>query len=422
VRNSYEQRAYFAQTSNGRSFILPEGEATWTELTPIDGTAGVTVTFAHVSGETYIYFSGIGCYKYNFATVSLDPVTLTGLEPTSINGICGAVGYLIAWSTTEIAWSSTIDPTDFVPSLATGAGGGAVEGARGQILLCAPITSGLVVYTIENAVAAVYSGNSRYPFNFKELTGSGGLTNVDNVALEANASTQYAYTTSGLQSVSLLGASTVFPEVTDFISGQVFEDFNETTRQFEVSNYAGTSTIFKRHITVVSDRYLVISYGVTSLTHALVYDLIQKRWGKLKIPHVQCFEHSIDDPLATEPARNSIAFLQADGTIITLQNNHRYSNANGVIILGKYQFIRQRTTQLELVDIENVEEGDTFEFYDLFTLDGKNLLESVPTLITEEGQLRIYSVHKVGKNHSLLFKGAFNLSSLMLTFVLHGRR
>lgn len=74
-----------------------------------------------------------------------------------------------------IAWSSLIDPTDFTPSLVTGAGGGAVQGAKGDIVCCVSHTIGLVIYTNQNAVAAPTSGNARYPFNFRELVASGGI-------------------------------------------------------------------------------------------------------------------------------------------------------------------------------------------------------------------------------------------------------
>jgi hypothetical protein len=70
---------------------------------------------------------------------------------------------LLAWNETTLYWSSTTDPTDFTPSLATGAGSGGVQNIKGAITIAAPISTGLIVYSNQNAVAAVYSGNARFP-------------------------------------------------------------------------------------------------------------------------------------------------------------------------------------------------------------------------------------------------------------------
>ena len=51
-------------------------------------------------------------------------------------GITQSTGYMIAWTKNTVAWSSTIDPTDFVPDSLTGAGGGGVEEVKGAINYC----------------------------------------------------------------------------------------------------------------------------------------------------------------------------------------------------------------------------------------------------------------------------------------------
>ncbi|MFK5173422.1 hypothetical protein ACI3QN_12985, partial [Propionibacterium freudenreichii] len=82
----------------------------------------------------------------------------------NILGITAYQGYLIAYDTSTIYWSSTLDidyttnTVDFTPSLATGAGSLTLEGARGPITLAIPATFGIAVYTTSNIVSAVYSG------------------------------------------------------------------------------------------------------------------------------------------------------------------------------------------------------------------------------------------------------------------------
>ena len=415
IRDASENKAYFAHTDEGFNYVQEVGETTWKKINDVAATGLVSVAF--VSGVTYIYFEKVGCYKYDFTTELLVAVPLTGVTAANLIGVTGAAGYLITWTETEIAWSSTIDPTDFVPSIVTGAGGGQVEGAKGKLTIIVTNFLGVIIYTTNNAVAAVYSGNSRYPFNFREIIGAGGVANLELVA--ATTGNQYAYTTSGLQIVSSQNSQTVFPEITDFVAGEYFEDFDEDTLTFSTQI---TVAPMKKKLTVVSDRYMIMSYGVDSLTHAIVYDIAQKRFGKLKFPHVDCFELELLAPEVVETPRKSIGFLQADGTIKSVNFSVTSQFSSGVALCGKYQFIRSRLLTLESIMLENVRAGANFNLYDFYTLDGKNDIRARATLKTNRNLYREYNIHKTGVNHSLLFTGAFYLVSLVLEFHVNGRR
>lgn len=418
LRDSGDNKAFMGITSLGQFYILIAGVWTLKGAYP----AGALVTFAFVSGITYIYVQGVECIRYDFGTQTFVLVTLTGLTatgPTGTIGICPSAGYMIAWNATAVAWSSTISATDFVPSLVTGAGGGSVEGAKGAINFCVPHLLGFIVYTASNAVSSLYSGNTRFPYNFREIVASGGLASLDLIASDANSGNHYAYTTSGFQLISTSGAQTIYPELTDFIAGKLFEDFNSTTNTF--STIALSTTMLKK-LTVVSDRYMIISYGVSSFTHAIVYDLIQKRYGKLKINHSYIFEYTIPAPGITEIPRQSIAILQSDGSIKIVDFAVASPISDGVLILGKFQYVRTRMLQLDQIAIENIRIGATFSMTDMYTLDGKTYLYSTPTLTLSSGLLRKYSCRVTGANHSLLLKGAFEACSFELTFNLHGRR
>lgn len=424
LRDAGENRAYLGITSTGNYYISTGGPWAFKGTYP---TGGITTT-AFVSGTTYIYIQGYGCIKYDFGTSAFvgggsgGTGNFSGLVTTGAGatiGITAAAGYLIAWNQTAVAWSSTIDPTDFVPSLVTGAGGGNVEGAKGSISFCVPHLLGFIVYTSANAVAALFSGNSRFPFNFREIVASGGVSSLDLIAFDANSGNHYAYTTSGFQLINTSQSQTVFPELTDFIAGKLFEDFNETTNTFSTIVLSGT---MKKKITVVSDRYMVISYGVTSFTHAIVYDLVEKRYGKLKIPHVATFEFQIPTSTITEIPRQSLGILFDDGSASVVDFSVNGPGQSGVMLLGKYQFVRPRTLQLDEIALENIRVGFTFSLTDLYTLDGKTYLQYNPTLDLSSGLFRRYKSRIVGLNHSLLFKGAFEVCSLVLTFNIHGKR
>jgi hypothetical protein len=222
-----------------------------------------------------------------------------------------------------------------------------------------------------------------------------------------------------LQTLSLQGATTIFPDVTDFLSGAYFEDFDDATRLF---TYTKLTATMLRKLHVISDRYVIFSYGITELTHAIVYDTALKRYGKLKITHTDCFEATIQVSTIQEIPRNSICFMQKTGRVVHVNPFYDASVSSGVLMVGKFQYIRQRNLALEEINIENVAQGATFSLYDLYAMDGKNTSEYTCYLADSDGAYRKYYSHKEAINHTLLFMGSFNICSLVLTFTVGGRR
>ena len=265
----------------------------------------------------------------------------------------------------------------------------------------------------------MYSGNSRFPFNFREIVGSGGLSSAAYVAQDPNTSNFFAYTSAGLQLISSSQTQTVLTELTDFISGKLFEDYDETTDTFSQTTLTAP---MQKQLTVVSDRYLVISYGISSLTHAIVYDLTDKRWGKLKTPHIECFEYAMVDSDIIELPREAIAFQRANGSVDIVDFSQTLASSSGVLALGKYQFVRPRLLQLDEVAFENATPGGSLTAIALPALDGKNTAKETLNVLASSGQFRKYGSRSIGTNISLLFKGAFSVVSLVLTFNIHGKR
>lgn len=416
--------AYLAIRPNGDAYTLIYGATpVWTAINNVGSIVDRIITVANISGESYVYISNVGCFKYNAGTNQLDAQVLTGLTAIDIIGIVGAVGYMIAWSATAVAWSSTIDPTDFTPSLITGAGGGGVEQAKGPLSVAIATSQGFIIYTPFNAVAAIYSGNARFPFNYRELASAGGVTSYDNLDSDTSDAIHFAFTTVGLQSVGANSSQVVFPDLTDFISGKVFEDFDESTNTF---SYTDVVTM-KKHIAIIGGRYLVISYGVTELTHAIVYDTAFKRFGKLKITHTEAFEWLLYPSQVTEIARQSLGFFKKDGSIVRVDfpSSDRDSAHNGVMILGKYQFVRARALTLEEVTVENVNVSSSFTLSSMVSYKGKVIDEIVSGNLdatTAGTKARTYRFHYTGLNHSLLFKGSFFATSIIITFTNAGDR
>lgn len=413
-----------ANTTAGELYTLARGAGAWSKIVtgaPTAGTiAGKVMTVAFVSGTTYIYFANVGCYTYNFTTNATASQTLTGLTAANIIGICAVKGYLIAYSADAIAWSSVISATDFTPSLSTGAGGGQVEAAKGTIIVAVPVLGGMVIFTSSNAVSAISSDNPRYPFNFSEIVGAGGLSTTDYVSFDTGTGSVYAYTTSGLQSVSIKQATTVFPEITDFLSGSYVEDFNENTLTLSTSY---TLNAIPKRISIIASRYLIISYGLATLSHALVYDMVYKQFGKLKTTHADCFEFQLYDQAQYETPRKSIGFIDSSGEVKVVDFDILSANSSGVMILGKFQLVRTRLLQLQGVDFENVRSDKTFNLYNYPSLDGKTMLAAIPGYEKlRASNSRLYSFHYTALNHSILAVGHFNAVSMLLNFNAAGAR
>jgi len=416
IHGNERTRLYLGFTSSGSIYSLKPNASSWIKLGNTTTVAINDITTATVDGKTYIFYKEIECVIYNETFDILTPVILTGINIPTTVGIVASHGYLIAYTANHaIAWSSTIDPTDFTPSQVTGAGGGNIAGLAGRLLFATSNALGILIYTDTNTVAGTYTGNTQYPFKFREVTGSKGAVNIDLVTYEANSAVQFVYTSAGLQSTTSQSAETILPAITDFLAGKRFEDFDEVTRQFAVIDLTIT---MRKKIKFVAARYLVISYGITSFTHALVYDAILQRMGKLKLAHTDCFEYVADQ---TEISRESIAFLLPSGEVRVLDFSPA-AESSGVLLMGKLQYIRSRLITLLGVDVENVATGSSLTTSTLVSADGKNATEILGYESLSAANVRKYLFSSTGINHSLMLTGQFNIITLFITYTINGRR
>jgi hypothetical protein len=444
----------------GKNYVYDPNVGSWASVSP--QTPGVVnqqtvVTTAFVNGVSYVCYAGVGIYTYTPGTTPvMSSCTTTGITVTNIQGICAAQGYMIVWdNNNNIYWSNTTNPLDFVPSLVTGAGGGSVQAANGQLKFVLPIAGGFIAYCERNAVAGSYSGNFNFPFVLREVAGSGGAYSPEDVSWQSNQSTHYAWTTAGLQQLSLSTAQDVFPEATEFLEKLIFEDFDEPTLTF---TEAYLSQQLSTKIAFVSDRYLVMSYGIAPgvFTYALIYDLALGRWGKLKITHVKCFEWNAPVPFGSltygqlsnvvysllstttygqlntgiysnELPDKNIAFMDGNGVVKLVNFDLAQTAADGVLIIGKIELTRNRGICHQQTDVSNLLQGNNFSVYVIPTQDGQTLgtpvKMSVAPYIIKQGPTTIKMGRRVkGQNISILFTGAFNLTTLQVSLTQGGSR
>lgn len=439
----------------GKNYIYSGTTASWTSVNPIaPGVLAddVLVTTAYLHAETYMFYAKNGCYKYTTSTASIDPVTLTSLTIANILGVCAANGYMIAWSATGVSWSSLLDPTDFTPSLTTGAGGGQVNEAKGAVICCLPIAGGFLVYCERNIVAAKYMGNVQFPFVFAEVPGSSAIQSPEQVSWQSNLGSHYAWTDIGLIELDKNGIRNLFAEATDFIAAKIFEDFDEETLTLTREPLLASMNI---KISIIGSRFMIMSYGTVpnNYTHALFYDITTKRWGKLKIPHRDVFQWNqpsligpvtygqlegktyndlqgttygaFEGVINTAPdIKSDIAFLQADGTVKVVNFNYQETGASGVLITGKYQFFRNNWTIHLNTKLETVQQGNAFAFYIFPSFDGKTLKPAQQlTVKSANGAEVLEFAGKVTcQSFSMAFIGAFNINSLECTLMRGGNR
>lgn len=451
--------------ARGKFYIYDAAVGKWVSTSAVPQTqiaADAMVTVAVSQGQTYICVQGYGVFNYDPINKVLTPVNFTGLTMTDIKGICAANGYLIVWDDTTLAWNSLTTPTDFTPSVITGAGGGGVGDVKGKIIFCVAISGGFILYAERNAVAARFTGNVNYPYIFQEVPSSGGISSTDQVSWADNAAEHYVLSTDGLQIVTLSGgAKNAFPEVTDFLSAKIFEDFDETKLTFSYQEL--TSELYTK-LSFISNRYLVLSYGINppDYTHAIILDTSLRRYGKLKILHRCCFEWNapnMSGPLTygqlgaagitygqlsqatygelntivefEEQPRKTIAFLQKDGTVQVVnfdlaELNAAGTQADGVLLIGKFQFQRNKRTIHLGTEIDNVKNGQNFTYYIVPTLDGKTLETPVKGFrntrppFTNSPYKQQWLKHVEGQNVSGLFIGAFHLTTCIFDLMLGG--
>ncbi|MNI34968.1 hypothetical protein D3C73_889780 [compost metagenome] len=271
-------------------------------------------------------------------------------------------------------------------------------------------------------MSVIFSGNAEFPWNFKNIPASGGVSSADVVSQEQAAGRQQVYSTNGIQQVAHANCNTVLPAVTDFIAGNVFEDFDTVNNIFIRTKFDWS---MRKKLAVVADRYVVISYGLSptaDMTHALILDLTQTRMGKVRIQHTSCFELRSLNSEVTEIPRDAIAFLQRDGTVKVLDFSLNDLAEDSVLIMGKFQYVRQKMLELNSLEVETIESPDAFTALALPSLNGKTFNQAVEGYPMEvaNGYRKFTWDGAIGTNVSWIFKGTYNINSIVGWFSLVG--
>jgi hypothetical protein len=457
IRDEDENNFIFVP-AGGNNYFYDSVTSSWISVDPIVAT-DLRVTRAYVNGRTFICYDGLGLFEYNAGLGTFASVPLTGIAAADIRGISASNNYLLAFGDLTVYWSSLIDPTDFTPSLITGAGFSIPQDVKAKITNIVGAAGGFVIYTVKNAVSAVYTQNIRAPFAFKEIGNAGGVSTYEQVTSDQSSGPQYIWGTGGLQKITMQGSEPVSAEASDFLAGRIWEYWDPSSKQLIQVNAEDIE--FRVKLAYISSRFLVISYSVDStptFQYALIYDTSLKRWGKVKIDHVDCFPYPyyafLGDPTYDElgeisydglgsasydglgfdtstdpPSKRTVAFLQADGTVkLLLMDYNKEESQAGVAIFGKFQLLRARMLTLQTLDLEGAYTTNTdgvprVTVTAMPSLDGKNLDSTVSMkLLLSKHLLQRYGRRVAGLNVSVAIEGTFALSSYILEVTADGDR
>lgn len=438
--------------AGGQNYLLNATASSWATSLPFTATKKL-VTRAYTQGRSFVFYEKEKLFEYDGTTHALVDKSATIVMPggytlADIRGIGGASNYLLLFTAIEILWSSPTDPLNFNSALNNGSGRQIPQDLRGAISCILPVSGGAIVYSVRNAVAAMYTNSASTPFIWKGISNSGGVAGYEQVAYDADEKVQYVWGSGGLQQVSLQSAEAVFPEISDFLTSSIYETY-DYTNHVVLSQQLGSFLSVK--LTYVAQRFLVISYGVTigAFTYALIYDTAFKRWGKIKVTHTDSFtypypnltgdlaysELNVDytglgdatyttlgaGVLSTAPPKRSIAFLGQDGTIQILSIDYRLRTDQAVAIFGQIQHNRNYMTTLHNVELEGVDATSSPHVYGMLSINGKDIGSITEILCFESSEMYRKHLGRItAKNLQVAVIGAFNLTGLLFRVSRHG--
>ena len=475
LRDDQENTVLYSP-AGGKNYVYNKTLGQWSS-DPIAAVFGKTlaagldpanskVTYCYVDGKTFVCFSRLKATDntdmsimfWDPATKSLIPagslISNLPFAAGTIDGVSSSSGYLIVYSELTVAWAffngTAFDYTIYANGAFTGAGYQIAEDIQGNIRAVLGVPGGFMMFTDKNCVAANYHAQSLVsPWVFREIPAAGGLESYEQATVEGTLGRVFAYTTAGMQSISLNSSESVFPNVSDFLAGRQIERYRYDLQEL----YQGLVNLdFYTKLTVVGNRYIVVSYGTFPKIYsfALVYDLALKRWGKLRQVHRDCFYYaygaeeaaltyaalgdvSYDNPdLTTYDATNGLsnAFVAAQHGLAFLKQNGEVLIANwsdqvreeedtAVAIIGRIQLSRARQVQLNRAEVEGLVSG---RVYVQPSYNGKDLAQAEELITIEEGKdYKIVGGMIDAKNFNLVVHGTFNLSTIVLEGTQTGR-
>lgn len=415
LRDALNNFWYFSP-AEGLNYVISNIGSSWTSTDPLISTTQDPVSLAYVNGRQFVLYSTNILLEWDGTNFIDQSASLTGVAIADIIAICASGNYMCLICTDlSFKWSSLVNPLDFVPDDTTGAGSQIPSDARGGGVYLTQLSGGVLIHFDQNTVAALTTNNSAQPWVFREVRNAGGLINYRGVSTDNISGNCVMWGTNGFQIVGLRDADNVFPALTDFLAGNVFETFDSTTNLLTITRDSGPISA-RIKINFFLNRYYTISYMQSGVddpdgeyTYALIYDTQLRRWGKLKIGHKDIF-------LLAESPRESLMLIKENGAGYLIDINYTVNTGEGVVIMGRYQLSRTSQVCSQEVELEVLGFEDNPTVHVATNYNGRTvgeIFEMIPYEVDET--YRSFQKQIEGLNLSFIIKGTFHLSTMIVT-------
>lgn len=460
--------------SNVHILITEEGTATYYLVTPIYhfiyntktsaweevedlislGSAQTKTSTFFYKGRTILFNDGLGFFSYNYDPVSgfskVAEVT-NGITVGDIRGATVGGSYVILVDGDTVYWNSPISGNsagatiEFDPNnlTLTGAGSTKILGLKGTINLVVSKPNGFYIYTNLNAVEATFTNNTANPWFFQEIKNSSGCFRKELITYANNAGLHFVWSDNGLVSTQNGQAQQIFPQVTELLTGTLWEYWNAVSKTL-IQEY---NVAIETKLSFVAGRYLCVSYGKKGQIkeYILVYDIALNRWGKLKVAHLDVFDSNPPKP-TLDPSKtwaqnfatpwntftnvpwfnyfagtaeatfraNKIAILSSDFEVLIADFSDQSKETNtdeGLLLYGGVALTRRRLSEANLVEVAGIYPATGIEV-EIKTADtsGDTWNPTFYDNVTDD-----YKVQSVGREHEIKLKGDFVLSTIVVS-------
>lgn len=392
-------------------------------------------------GAYFLLSNGATTLLYDFGTTagvpSFSALALTGIAAADLNlcfFACSAGNYFIlAKEDGTIYWNNPNSILDFAPSLTTGAGFLIPTMLAGKVTGLQSWGDGFIVHTSAGSIIARYSNNAQVPWVFTALAGSmpisrSVISGKLATTMQINDIIQYAWTASGLQQAAILqGAQGIFPEVGDFLASEMFDSLVADLPVVQMPPAGATSEQVDVGIAKIGTRYLVISYGrnqtyagaFTSpyFQYALIYDQHLRRWGKLKIDHIEPVY--LPGTISGMETLRQLGFLARNGDIVMSYEESTYDSGagpvgvthTGVLIIGSISLVRGNHIRANAVELNIGEDSPSIVVKHAVAPDAINYGPMTALTLRSSGTgTATYGCNKIGAFHAFNITGKFNIS------------
>lgn len=446
LRDATENQYTFVP-ARGANYVWNPVTLAWASVNPFI-FGGNLVTRAYVNGRTFICYEKSRIIEYVGGVFSTIALTLpAGLAITDVRGIGSASNYLLLFTDLTIYWCTPLNILDFA-TIDQGAGQQIPIDIKGQITALLSCSGGFIIYTARNAVSASFTNNAAAPFVYREVQNCGGIASWERATPDADDAGHYIWGTNGLQRVTLIRAESIFPALTDFLVGGVYETWDSSTK---VLSQVESSNPFNVKLAFLAGRYLVVSYsaGSTGYTDALIYDITLERWGKLRTPHVDVYPYTFIssfgiytydllpgtyDALSTTydglgipqlvvaAPKRGLAFLRSDGQIWAVRPEFNQTGS-GVAIFGRVQQRQSRQITVHEVRIDGLTDSGTPAVTLLGS--GTGYARDIATpfgLVENIAGSKRYDGRVTSQNFNVAFEGHMVLSNILMRVNDNGSR